>query len=493
MSGPYGGNPRFAWRAHRQSLLVAGAMLGLAAGPAFAQASDASQGVNTTQGTPDTSQGTFASQKLSNVPGSEFGAPPLPAPEALVPQVNVALAKYGAAVLLSEVDEFDGIISGPRKGSANAGQYGLEWDQDWNVALGIKGFETHAVAVGRYGLPTSPIFGDNLNPSQEIYGAGGNVAIHLVFFYGEETAAHGRVAFAFGRFPSQNDFDASPLNCNFQQNSLCGNPKAIGDNVSNSSYPDANWAARLRVHPVSDVYIQSGIYFTENNIYDARNGMRSGFHLNAAHINGEFFPAEIGYEPIFGANKMPGHYKIGASYDNNNHASNEYDINGNAIAVTGLAPQQRKGGSQAWVAMDQMVLRQGPGATDGIIAMGNFVHNDPRYSTRAEEYIVSGIDRAFWKARPFDTIGVLFAYTSIAGSLGKREALQQELGGTVYTGNNIPSGVQTHTMNFELNYQIHVYRGITFAPDFQYFIRPNAQANLPNAALLGFKSVIELF
>ncbi len=480
MSGPHGANPRIGRRTRRSSSLVAGTILALASGSALAQ-------------TPDTAQGTYASQKIDTAPGADYGAPAVPQPEALVPQVNDLLHQYGTALLLSNVNEFDGIISGPRKGASNAGQYGLEWDQDWNTLAGVKGFQTHAVAVGRYGIPTSPMFGDNLNPSQEIYGAGGNVVIHLVFFYGEETAAHGRVAFAFGRFPSQNDFDANPLNCNFQQNSLCGNPKAIGDNVANSSYPDANWAVRLRVRPVPDVYIQSGMFFTQDNIYSATNGFRSGFHINAAHINGEFFPIELGYEPAFGPDKMPGHYKIGASYDNDNHASNEYDVNGGPIALTGLAPQERKGGSQAWLSADQMLVRQGPGATDGIIAMGNFVHNDPRYSTRAEEYVVSGIDRSFWKARPFDTIGVLFAYTSIAGSLGKREAQEQEVGGTVYTGNDVPSGIQTHTMNIELNYQIHVFRGVTFAPDFQYFIRPNAQKNLPDAALLGFKSVIELF
>ena len=54
-------------------------------------------------------------------------------------------------------------------------------------------------------------------------------------------------------------------------------------------------------------------------------------------------------------------------------------------------------------------------------------------------------------------------------------------------------GVQKSTYDLELNYQIHVYRGVTFAPDFQYFFRPNGQGNLPDAALLGFKSHVELF
>ena len=55
------------------------------------------------------------------------------------------------------------------------------------------------------------------------------------------------------------------------------------------------------------------------------------------------------------------------------------------------------------------------------------------------------------------------------------------------------SGLQTHAIYLELNYQVHVYRGITIAPDFQYFFRPNGQGNLPDAALLGFKSHVELF
>ncbi len=484
MSGPHGAKPRSVWRTRRSSLLVAGALIGLASGPAFAQ-------------TLDSGSGTFASQKLSGVPSKSFGMAPLPAPEALVPQVNVALSKYGAAVLLDNVDEFAGIVKGSPKGSANAGQYGLEYDQDWNALAGIPGLETHAIAVGRYGIPTSRIFGDNLNPSQEIYGAGGNVAIHLVFFYAEETLAHGRFALAFGRFPSQNDFDASPLNCNFMNNSLCGNPKAIGDNVSNSSYPDANWAVRLRVRPVSNVYIQSGIFFTENNIYNATGGYRSGFHLNASHINGEFFPAEIGFEPKIGPDAMPGHYKLGAGYDNNNHADNYYDINGSAFAQTGLPRRVRKGGSMAWVDADQMVVRQGPGGTDGIILKAGYVHNDPRYSTRADEFYGLVLDRDFWHARPFDTIGLLFAYTAVSGKVGKTEALQQELGlpitGTGQFYNGSTPGVQTHTMNLEVNYQIHVFRGVTFAPDFQWFFRPNAQGNLGDAALLGFKSHIQLF
>jgi len=51
--------------------------------------------------------------------------------------------------------------------------------------------------------------------------------------------ANGRVDIAAGRMPLLNDFAASPLNCNFMNNSLCGNPKSLpGNDVGISSYPE---------------------------------------------------------------------------------------------------------------------------------------------------------------------------------------------------------------------------------------------------------------
>ena len=473
-------HPRLRWTISAAAVLAA-----LAATPALSQTLDSGTGLQ-------------PSLKLSQPPTDAYGAAPLPHPEALFPQLNNALLKYGTAILLDDVDEFDGIVSGRTRGSTNAGQYGLEWDQDWNVLAGVGGFETHALVVGRYGIPASRIFGDNLDPSQEIYGAGGNVAVHLVYAFGEETVAHGRVAIAAGRIPYLDDFTASPLYCNFQSNSLCGNPKASADNVNHSSYPDANWAIRARVRPIQQVYVQSGIYFDEDNIYSATDGFRSGFNFGAQHIDGETFPVETGWEPSFGPNHLPGHYKLGFAYDNVNHTSFYNDDAGGAYPISGLPAQVRKGGTTEWVLVDQMLLRQGPGATDGIVTLAGYVRNDPRYSTRQDQYFVGGIDRDFWKARPFDTIGALFSYTDVSNQLIKTEELQQALGEPITGGGGqfydaSTPGIQSHTMNIEVNYQIHVFRGVTFAPDFQYFIRPNAQGNLPNAALIGFKSHIELF
>ena len=443
---------------------------------------------------------TRVSTPVGQLAGGGSSVPPLPQPEALFPDLfgfGPGLRNAGIAVLLDNVNEFDGIISGPHKGTTNAGQYALETDIDWERLAGVRGLSTHTVVVGRYGIPASRIFGDNINPSQEIYGAGGNVAVHLVYAYAEETLAQGRADFAAGRIPFLNDFSASPLYCNFQNNAFCGNPKSSSDNIAHSSYPDAGWALRARVRPTTGTYIQSGIYFDESGIY-TNQFQRSGFRFDSQQIEGETFPVELGWEPSFGPDKLPGHYKLGFAYDNIHHTDNYFDTNGAAFAQTGLKPRQLRGSTAEWVLFDQMLVRNGPGATDGIIAFGGYYHNDPASALRGDQYEIAALDHAFWKARPFDTIAVAFSYISVPNALTKTEELQQELGqsitgtGSQFYNDSLP-GIQTHTMNIEADYQIHVMRGVTFAPDFQYFFRPNAQGNLHDAALLGFKSHIELF
>jgi porin len=112
----------------------------------------------------------------------------------------------------------------------------------------------------------------------------------------------------------------------------------------------------------------------------------------------------------------------------------------------------------------------------------------PSYSSYAEQYIVALLDRAFWTARPQDTMGLLFAYATVSGRLGNAQSVEQEFG-LPYSNN--ATGIQTHEMILEVNYDIHVYSGVNFQPEFQYVIRPNAQANIPNAVVLGFKANIQ--
>jgi Carbohydrate-selective porin, OprB family len=55
---------------------------------------------------------------------------------------------------------------------------------------------------------------------------------------------------------------------------------------------------------------------------------------------------------------------------------------------------------------------------------------------------------------------------------------------------NSATGVQTNEMVLGANDNIHVYRGVDFRPDAQYIIPPNAQSNIHNTVVFGFKASV---
>ena len=398
------------------------------------------------------------------------------------------LGNLGIDILGDFITEFSSNVSGGLKqGSTFANQVGLELDVDWQKLARIRGLSTHIVVVNRSGSPDSSQIGEGLQPVQEIYGAGGDAGIHLVYAYAEEKLLNDRVDVALGRMPVSNDFAASPLYCNFMNNSLCGNPKALpGGNIGFSSYPDAVWAARLRVRPTADTYIQGGLYATDQDLYhDDR--FRSGFTFDTSKISGETFPVEAAWLPTFGADRLPGHYKVGFSYDNSSYGDFFVDDSGAPALLTGQPFKIHKGHTQAWALFDQLLLRQGPGPNDGLTVLGGYVHNDATTSVYRDQYFAGLLERSFWKARPLDTVGFLFSYVNTSHQLAREQELDIQLGLPIANG---ATGVQHHSEIIEANYDIHVYRGVNFEPDFQYVFRPNGVNNIKDAAVFGFKSHI---
>ena len=414
-------------------------------------------------------------------------APPAPTTEHLITQLDPLrqqLANYGVTVLLDWTSEVLGNpTGGVKQGATYAGQVGFEVDVDWDKLAGIPGLTTHTVIVNRQGSNDGTLAGDNLNQTQEIYGAGGNVLVHLVYAYAEESLLNGRVDIAVGRMPELNDFSASPLYCNFMNNSLCGNPKLLPSaDIGLSSYPDAVWAGRVRVRPTPNTYIQAGIYEVNQGLYSNAN-FRTGFKFDTSQDSGVEFPIELAYEPVIGPDKLPGHYKIGFAHDTSDDLKFLTTVAG-VRAGTGANHGQKE---EWWALADQMVLRTGPGSTDGLILLAGYTHANPQFSAYTDQVFAAALLGNFWKARPADTIGLLFNYSRVSGALGKEQALDIDFGLPLANG---ATGIQTHQELIELNYDIHVYRGVNFEPDFQYYWRLNAQSNIQDAAFFGFKSHI---
>ena len=72
--------------------------------------------------------------------------------------------------------------------------------------------------------------------------------------------------------------------------------------------------------------------------------------------------------------------------------------------------------------------------------------------------------------------------------MGKEQGL--DLAFSLPTLGSSTNAIQHNQEIIELNYDIHVYRGVNFQPEFQYYFRPNGVSNIPDAAIFGFKSHI---
>jgi porin len=425
-------------------------------------------------------------------------APPAPTQAIDVPPVErlfddwgglqPKLESLGINLQFNALTEFAANVTGGiNRGSSFANQIGFENDINWERLAGITGLSTHVIIVNRSGSSVSHSFGDNLLPVQEIYGSGGNVALHLVSAYVQETLHDDQFDIALGRMNVENDFASSPLYCGFMNNALCGDPKALpGGDIGHSAYPDAAWALRVRLRPTSDTYVESGVYEVNQGLYSNVN-FRTGWKFDTSQDSGVYIPVEAAWLPEFGPDALPGHYKLGFGYDN----SSTFKDFTNALAaagVRGYTPQTHTGHVQAWALVDQMLLRNRPGDDTGLIALGGFINNDSTRTAYAQQYLAGLLDRGFWDARPQDGAGILFTYVDVSSRLATVQSIQQSLGLPL---SNKATGVQSHEMLIEVNYDFHVFRGVHFQPDFQYVIRPNAQANIHDAAVFGFRARVE--
>lgn len=395
--------------------------------------------------------------------------------------VRPELEKRGIYLSLDAIAEFAGNVSGGiKQGATSANQVAFSADIDWQKLAGVTGLSTHVIFVNRSGASDSQMFGDNVAPVQEIYGAGGDVAVHLVSAYAEEVMLKGQLDVAAGWMNVENDFASSPLYCNYTNNDLCGDPKALpGGDLGHSAYPDAVWGGRIRVRPTPETYVVTGVYGVNRDLYGQADS--TGFDFAMPHASGVYVPIQAAYEPKFGADHLPGHYVIGFGYD-----TSRFQSFSNALpAGAGGTMSSHDGNTQFWILVDQMLMRNGPGGQDGLIALAGFIRNDPDNSAYAQQYFVGLLDYGFWRARPQDGVGLLFTYFAMSGTLGKVQAEEQALGIPL---SNSASGIQTNEMLLELDYNIHVWRGLDFRPNFQYVIRPNAQSTLHDAAVFGFKA-----
>jgi porin len=400
------------------------------------------------------------------------------------------LDNLGIHLSMDYITESAGVVAGGiRHGVDYAHQIGIEADIDWERLAGIAGLTTHTVIVNRAGRNASADYvGDTVIQAQEIFGAGFDQAVNLVEFYAEESLQHDRINLAAGRFFQGADFAASPLYCNFMTLTICGHPRALTAEQDFVDWPRSVWGARARFRPTTDTYVMAGVYQSQPFPTSTENytqGGYSGFNWTFRGTTGVSVPVELAYEPVIGRDQLPGHYKVGMTWDTSSFPDNYADAAGGSFVLSGLPPRSDKGRAQIWVTFDQMVVRTGRYQNDGLILLAAYAHDDPQTSLFRNFVWLGMLYSGFWPSRHSDQIGFAYTYYDVSDQLTATEELQASLGDPLEGG---ARGVQSHASVFELNYNLPLYRGVQVQPELEYFIRPGGTHAVPNAFLLGLKT-----
>lgn len=396
------------------------------------------------------------------------------------------LSDHGIDLRFNYLSESAGNITGGKaKGYEYADQLALEIDLDFGKIADLPGFWIHSMIVQRHGRSLSADeLRDDLDAVQEIYGGGGNVFAHLVYLYGEWATNNDRVDIAAGWLPVGTYFGASPLYCDFMNVIICGNPHPLPNYPGEPDWPAATWGGQVRYLPTPQTYVMAGLFQVQPT-----EGGQSGWNLSWKGTTGASIPAEIGWVPYFGPNRLVGHYKFGFDEDTSGYPDLFLDQNGDPLVASGLPGARRAGRRMYYVMLDQMLIRTGKDETSGLIAFGGWIHADQDVSGLANHFFAGFTDTADAIGRPQDTFGFNWNWFAVSSALTRTQELEQALGLPLTGGGLGPAyAIQTTEQTLELMYTAQVYTGVALMPDLQYIIHPGGTTANRNSLVLGLRT-----
>jgi porin len=357
-------------------------------------------------------------------------------------------------------------LGGLEQGTQYAQQIDFGVDLDLEKLVDLKGGKIHITFTDRAGRSLAADDIGNIISVQEIFGGGQNFRLAELSY--EQSLFDGHVDAKVGWIHATDDFATSPIYCYFQNNGFCGQPAGIAIDSGITTFPVASWGGIVKLLPRSDLYFQAGAYEVNPSLSDPDNG----FKLSTSGATGVIVPMEGGWRPKFGAEKLPGNYKLGAYYD----TSDAPDLGTSFTDPTGVV----SGRWGIYLAVDQMLFRETPGSERGLTAFGLFLYAHP-VNALLEYYWEAGLlYRGTFPGRDQDTIGFAINQSRVSNVLIAAQNQQNAA---------MPDSVdvQSAETDIELNYRAQMTPWFSLMPNVQYVIHPNAVTSIPNAFVLGLQ------
>ncbi len=317
------------------------------------------------------------------------------------------------------------VAGGKKRGIAYAGEAAAKITLDMDKIAGAKGLSLHIGLLNRHGKNASALYvGDSLFHAQEIYGAGGGVAVHLAQLYLEQKLSDGDVDLKAGRLPVMTDFGVPPHGCDFVSLTICAN-RGLNANLGWTAWPRATWGASVTGKVSDTVKLKTGLYEVNRH-----TGGPWGLHWSLDGGRGVMIPAEVDWTPKIGG--MPGTYKLGASLDTARFSEWNTAINGKPLYAT-EAPAERTTRYSAYLLGEQQVSGD-PKSGRGLTVIGGYTWNSPSHALFRHYAFLGAIAKGPFQSRPDDEAGIQVSYGRVPPQLSRRQRADIALGLPIANG-----------------------------------------------------------
>jgi len=408
---------------------------------------------------------------------AQDAAPPVPTG----PSPVDTLAARGIALSLSYTGEAaSNLTGGLERKAAYAGQVYVGADLDLDKIAGVSGGTVHFAVTNRHGPSLSNIALGNNTSVQEIWGTQNT---HLAILTYEQKLLGGALDIEAGKSQANIHFLNSPIYCNFQSNSTCGNPTMVFKDSNFTYFPASSWMAQARVTVARNWFAHAAIYEVNPNRKDPQD---NGFSFSFKGGTGFIVPFELGYGSEYETARLPRHVILGGWVDRGDYNDPLRDTSGGIAAITGGAPLVRKGRSGLYLRFDQVLTRPDPKTNRGLAVFGVAMAN---VSGQVEEswYLDGGIvQTGTFAGRDQDTIGFMVNNQHFSDlAIQRMNALRVAVGGR--------PDVRHDEIMMELAYGAQLGRAVRISPNVQYILHPDQTGAplrataIPNALIVGFK------
>ncbi|MEP9400483.1 carbohydrate porin [Sphingomonas sp. VNH70] len=415
-------------------------------------------------------------------------APPppiLPNREADTARPFQPLAGDGITLALNYTGEAAGNASGGlRRDAAYTGQIYAGADLDMDRIAGIGGGALHFAVTNRHGESLSAIAIGNNTSVQEVWGTQNT---HLAILTWEQKLLDDRLTVEAGRSQANIHFLNSPLYCNFQTNSACGNPTFVFKNSNFTYFPASSWMAHARFQFTPRWFAHTGVYEVNP---DRKRPNDSGFNFSTRNATGVIVPWEAGYGDDGYATRLPGHYILGGWFDRGDYADPLRDASGGIAILTGRPAATLNGRSGLYFRFDQMLTRPDPASKRGLALFGVAMTN---LTGRVEEsrFLELGLlQTGTFAGRDADTIGFVVNDQRFSDpAMDRMRAARISAGGD---GN-----IRRHQYMMELAYGAQLAPAVRISPNIQYILHPDQTGapfrtkDIGDALVFGFKFTVD--